>query len=225
MSHLPPAAVIIDIEGTTTPIAFVRDTLFPFARARLAEALTWDAAQPIIAEIEGMVPNRPVLDTLTGWMDTDAKVTPLKDLQGMIWDEGYASGALRGALYPDVTPSLRRWSRAGLRLHIYSSGSVHAQRLLFGHSVDGDLTGLFAGFFDTKIGPKRDSESYDRLCIGINTPPHEVLFLSDVEAELDAAASAGLRTCQLVRPEDGTLASDRHATAPDFPAVAVQFGL
>ncbi len=223
--HLPPAAVITDIEGTTTPIAFVRDTLFPFARARLAAALTWEAARPIIAEVESMAPGRPAHDTLAAWMDADAKLTPLKDLQGLIWDEGYAAGTLRGALYPDVTPSLRRWSRAGLRLHVYSSGSVHAQRLLFGHSVDGDLTGLFAGFFDTNVGPKRDSESYDRLCIGINTPPHEVLFLSDVEAELDAAASAGLRTCQLVRPQDGTIASERHATAPDFPAVAARFGL
>jgi enolase-phosphatase E1 len=221
MSLLPPAAIITDIEGTTTPIAFVRDTLFPYARARLAEALTWPTAQPIIADVESMAPGRPVLETLTAWMDADAKVTPLKDLQGLIWDEGYATGALRGALYPDVTPSLRRWSRAGLRLHVYSSGSVHAQRLLFGHSVDGDLTPLFAGFFDTNIGPKRAPESYDRLCIGINTPPHEVLFLSDVEAELDAAASAGLRTCQLLRAEDGTIATDRHATATDFPAVVV----
>ena len=225
MTGLPPAAVITDIEGTTTPIAFVRDTLFPFARARLAEALGWASAQPIIAEVEGMAPGRPALETLTAWMDADAKVTPLKDLQGLIWDEGYASGALRGALYPDVVHCLRRWARAGLRLHVYSSGSVHAQRLLFGHSVEGDLTGLFAGFFDTNVGPKRESESYDRLCIGINTPPHEVLFLSDVEAELDAAASAGLRTCQLVRAEDGTVASDRHAGAGDFMAVARAFGL
>ncbi len=221
MSRLPPAAIITDIEGTTTPIDFVRDTLFPFARARLAEALTWEAARPIIAEVAAMAPGRPVIETLATWMEADAKVTPLKALQGLIWDAGYADGALRGALYPDVAPSLRRWSRAGIRLHVYSSGSVHAQRLLFGHSVEGDLTGLFAGFFDTRVGPKREAESYDRLCIGINTPPHEVLFLSDVEAELDAAASAGLRTCQLVRAEDGTVASARHVTAVDFPSVVV----
>jgi enolase-phosphatase E1 len=223
--QLPPAAVITDIEGTTTPIAFVRDTLFPFARARLADAITRADAAAIVAEIADMAPGRPVLDTLHAWMDADAKLTPLKALQGLIWNDGYAQGTLLGALYPDVAPSLRRWSRAGLRLHVYSSGSVAAQRLLFGHSVDGDLTPLFAGFFDTNVGPKREPESYDRLCIGINTPPHEVLFLSDVEAELDAASSAGLRTCQLVRAEDGTVASDRHATATDFPAVAAQFGL
>lgn len=225
MTTLPPAAVIIDIEGTTTPIAFVRDTLFPYARARLAAAITRPDAQSIAAEIAGMVPGKPVLDTLHAWMDTDAKVTPLKALQGLIWNDGYADGSLKGALYPDVSPSLRRWSRAGLRLHIYSSGSVAAQRLLFRHSVDGDLTNLFAGFFDTNVGGKREPESYDRICIGINVPPAEVLFLSDIEAELDAAATAGLRTCQLVRAQDGTIASDRHAIAADFPAVAAQFGL
>jgi enolase-phosphatase E1 len=225
VTALPPAAVITDIEGTTTPIAFVRDTLFPYARARLAGAVFDERARSIVDEVAGMVPGRPVLDTLYAWMDADAKLTPLKALQGMIWDAGYADGTLKGALYPDVAPSLRRWSRAGLRLHVYSSGSVSAQRLLFGNSVDGDLTGLFAGFFDTNVGGKREPESYDRLCIGINVPPAEVLFLSDVEAELDAAATAGLRTCQLVRPQDGTVASDRHAVAADFPEVARQFGL
>jgi enolase-phosphatase E1 len=225
VSILPPAAIITDIEGTTTPIAFVRDTLFPYARARLEAAIARADAQAIVAEIAGMVPGRPVLETLRGWMDADAKLTPLKALQGLIWDTGYADGSLKGALYPDVAPSLRRWLKSGLRLHVYSSGSVAAQRLLFRHSVDGDLTGLFAGFFDTHVGGKREPESYDRLCIGINVPPAEVLFLSDVEAELDAAATAGLRTCQLARAEDGTVASDRHAVAVDFPAVAQQFGL
>ena len=122
----------------------------------------------------------------------------------------------------------KAWSarvRGGLRLHLYSSGSVPAQKLLFGNTVDGDLTGLFQGFFDTRVGSKRESESYDRICIGINVPPAEVLFLSDIEAELDAAASAGLRTCQLVRPQDGTVASDRHAVAADFPQVGKLFQL
>jgi enolase-phosphatase E1 len=222
---LPPAAVITDIEGTTTPIAFVRDVLFPYARARLPDFLETPAAAPFVAEIAGMAPDRTPLDMLLHWMDEDAKVTPLKAIQGLIWDEGYASGTLKGALYPDVAPSLRRWQQAGLRLHVYSSGSVAAQKLLFAHSVEGDLTGLFQGFFDTKVGNKREPASYDRLCIGINVPPAEVLFLSDVEAELDAAAAAGLRTCQLVRPEDGTVASDRHMAAVDFPAVARAGGL
>lgn len=222
---LPPAAIITDIEGTTTPIAFVRDTLFPYARARLEAALTKPEAVEIAAEVARMAPGTPVLTTLLRWMDEDAKVTPLKALQGLIWEAGYADGTIKGALYPDVTPALRRWQKAGLRLHVYSSGSVPAQKQLFGHSVEGDLTGLFAGFFDTKIGGKKEPESYDRLCIGINVPPAETLFLSDVEAELDAAAAAGLRTCQLLRAEDGTIASDRHMTAADFPEVARAFTL
>jgi enolase-phosphatase E1 len=222
---LPPAAVITDIEGTTTPIAFVRDTLFPYARARLEAALCLPSAAPIVAEVERMVPGKTALETLHHWMDEDAKVTPLKALQGMIWDSGYADGTIKGAVYPDVAPALRRWVRSGLRLYVYSSGSVAAQKMLFRHSTDGDLTAYFAGFFDTNVGGKREPESYDRLCIGINVPPAEVLFLSDIEAELDAAASAGLRTCQLVRPGDGTIASDRHVVVADFAAVAAEFHL
>jgi enolase-phosphatase E1 len=222
---LPPAAVITDIEGTTTPIAFVRDVLFPYARARLEAALARPDAAAIGLEVARMMPGKPVLETLLHWMDEDAKVTPLKALQGLIWDAGYADGSIKGALYPDVTLSLRRWRRSGLRLYVYSSGSVAAQKLLFANSVDGDITGLFAGFFDTNVGGKREPESYDRLCIGINVPPAEVLFLSDMEAELDAAATAGLRTCQLVRPQDGTRASDRHVIAADFPSVAAAFAL
>ncbi len=222
---LPVAAVVTDIEGTTTPIAFVRDTLFPYARARLEQAIGRPDAAGIVAEIAQMVPGVPVLDTLNHWMDDDAKVGPLKALQGLIWDSGYADGSIKGDIYPDVAPMLRRWVRGGIRLHVYSSGSVPAQKLLFGNTVDGDLTGLFQGFFDTRVGGKREPESYDRICIGINVPPAEVLFLSDIEAELDAAAAAGLRTCQLVRPQDGTVASDRHQVAVDFPEVGKIFSL
>ncbi len=227
MSALPPAAVLTDIEGTTTPIAFVRDTLFPFARARMA---AWLEAHPAeaaadLAEIRRIAPEVPELATLTRWMDEDAKVTPLKSLQGMIWRDGYAEGALRGDIYPDVAPCLRRWSQGGVRLSVFSSGSVEAQKLIFGHSVAGDLTGLFDGFFDTRIGGKREPDSYARLAIGMGLPSVEVLFLSDVEAELDAAAAAGLRTCQLVRAADGTLPSDRHQVAADFPEVARLFDL
>ena len=226
---VPPAAILMDIEGTTTPIAFVRDVLFPFARDRLPgwlDAHGHEAAVAAeLAEVVRMVPGQPALTTLLHWMDQDAKVTPLKALQGMIWNAGYAEGVLLGALYPDVAPCLRIWNTAGLRLFVYSSGSVEAQRLIFGHSVAGDLSGLFSGFFDTRVGGKRDPDSYGRLAIGMNLPPMEVLFLSDVEAELDAAAAAGLRTCQVVRAADGTEASIRHKIAADFPAVAQRMGL
>ena len=229
MPTLPPAAVLTDIEGTTTPIAFVRDVLFPVARQRFPAWLAAHQDRPAVAtelaEVRRLMPGQAELDTLLHWMDQDAKITPLKALQGMIWNEGYAEGALRGDLYPDVAPALRRWSAAGLRLYVYSSGSIEAQKLIFGHSVAGDLTGLFGGFFDTNVGGKREPQSYSRLCIATNVPPAELLFLSDIEAELDAAAAAGLRTCQLVRPRDGTKASLRHPVASDFGSVARQMGL
>ena len=226
---IPIAAVLTDIEGTTTPTAFVRDKLFPFARARLPGFIaehgheTEVAAE--LAEVGRLAPEASWLDTLSKWMDQDAKVTPLKALQGMIWADGYASGALQGALYPDVAPCLQRWSAGGTRLFVYSSGSVEAQRLIFRHSVVGDLTPLFAGFFDTRVGGKREPASYDRIAIGIGVPAAEVLFLSDIEGELDAAAAAGLRTCQLVRPEDGTQPLQSHPTASDFTSVTGQFSL
>jgi enolase-phosphatase E1 len=224
-----PQTVLTDIEGTTTPIAFVHRTLFPFARARLPEFLAEHAANgavaAIVAEVQAMEPGRPPLETLLGWMDADAKVTPLKELQGLIWREGYASGALHAELYPDVAARLRSWHAAWVRLAVYSSGSVEAQKQLFGHTASGDLTGLFDSFFDTRIGAKRDAASYRGIVSELRLPAAAVLFLSDVEAELDAAKAAGLRTCQLVRAEDGTVPSTRHLVAADFAAVAAAFDL
>ena len=220
---IPPAAILTDIEGTTTPISFVHTVLFPYARARLPQF----CAQPhaVLDEVADKNPGRPVLDTLLDWMDADAKVTALKTIQGLIWAEGYGSGELIGDLYADVPPALRRWSKAGLRLYVYSSGSEASQRLIFGHSKDGDLTPLFQGFFDTRVGAKRESASYRVICRGANIAAPEFLFLSDIEAELDAAADAGLQTCQLVRPRDATVASRRHPNATDFDAVAKKFKL
>ncbi len=214
---VPPAAVLTDIEGTTTPIAFVHRVLFPYARERLA---AFCAAHVQV----GGVPVPP-LEVLYAQMDRDEKEPLLKAIQGMIWEEGYAAGELKAEIYPDVAPALRRWARGGLRLYVYSSGSVSAQKLLFGHSGAGDLTPLFHAYFDTKAGPKREAASYAAIARGIGIPAGEVLFLSDIEAELDAAREAGLQTCQLVRAQDGTLASARHETAADFAGVAQKFGL
>ncbi len=225
----PIAAVVLDVEGTTTPIAFVRDVLFPFARARLPDLLRSRANDPAVAaELAAVRESAPGVDPLAallGWMDADAKQTPLKTLQGLIWREGYETGALQGTMYPDVAPALRRWHAAGRRLCIYSSGSTEAQRLIFGHSTAGDLTGLLDGYFDTRVGPKREASSYRSIAGSLGAPPGTLLFLSDVEAELDAAAEAGFATCQLVRATDGTVASTRHATAADFTEVEAQFGL
>ncbi len=215
---MKPAAILTDIEGTTTPISFVHRVLFPYARERMAAFVA--TGHPALAEVPA-----PKLDTLLGWMDRDEKITALKTIQGIIWEEGYRNGTLRAELYPDVPPALRRWARAGLRLFVYSSGAVAAQKLLFGHTPEGDLTALFQGYFDTKVGPKREAASYVTICRGANVPPGEMLFLSDVEAELDAAHEAGLQTCQLVRAQDGTAPTLQHETAPDFAAVAQIFGL
>jgi enolase-phosphatase E1 len=226
---LRAAVVVTDIEGTTTPISFVRDNLFPYARAHLDGWLAEHGARPeVAAELEAarrLSHGQEPVAALHRWMEEDAKVTPLKSIQGMIWNDGYAAGQLRGELYDDVAPCLRRWSAGGVRLYVYSSGSVEAQKLIFGHSVAGDLREFFSGFFDTRVGGKREPESYARLAIAINVPSAEILFLSDVEEELDAAAAAGLRTCQLVRSRDGTVASARHETATDFDQVAARMGL
>jgi enolase-phosphatase E1 len=222
---IPPAAILTDIEGTTTPIAFVNDVLFPYARARMAGWCAVHRDDPVIGEVARLGGGTPVVETLLAWMDADQKITPLKTIQGMIWAEGYAKGEIKGVLYPDVPPALRRWAQAGLRLYVYSSGSEAAQRQIFGHAEAGDFSHLFQGFFDTRVGPKRAAQSYADICRGANVSETEMLFLSDVEAELDAAAEAGLLTCQLAREADGTVASARHKVAADFGQVAVLFGL
>ena len=217
-------AIVTDIEGTTTAIAFVKETMFPFAEAALDEFLDTRGEDPEVAAILAEIGENP-REKLRAWMAADAKVTALKSLQGLIWAAGFADGRLKGHLWPDVAASLRGWHAAGLTLAIYSSGSVGAQKLLFGHSVAGDLTPLFSFFFDTRIGPKRAAESYAGIAAQLGFESSEILFLSDVAEELDAAAAAGLATCQLVRAEDGTMPSARHAQAADFPDVTRLHGL
>lgn len=218
------SCILTDIEGTTSAIAFVKETLFPFAEAELDAFLDAHGDDPavaaILADVRAAAPGEDPRAALRAWMAQDAKVTPLKTLQGLIWQAGYLDGRLKGHLWPDVAPCLRAWSRAGLQLAVYSSGSVAAQKLLFGHSVAGDLTPLFTGFFDTKVGGKREASSYATIAAGLHMAPGAILFLSDVPEELDAAREAGLLTCQLVREADGTRPCERHAQAADFPAVA-----
>ena len=222
-------AVLTDIEGTTTAIAFVKETLFPFAETALEHFLAarGEAPEvaPLLAEVRNLAPGQAEATALRGWMAADAKVTPLKALQGLIWRQGYLDGSLKGHLWPDVAACLRAWAAGGLRLAVYSSGSVEAQKLLFGHSEAGDLTPLFSAYFDTRIGAKREAASYAAIAKAMHLPPGDILFLSDVAEELDAAAASGLRTCQLVRAADGTLPCPRHSQARDFPEVARLFGL
>ncbi len=225
---LTPAAVLTDIEGTTTPSTFIQGVLLPFARDALpdwASRIDLPEVAGILAEVRRMVPDQAELTTLRHWTEQDLKLAPLQRLQGMIWEQGYADGALRGEVFPDIAPHLRLWSANGIRVFTYTSGSIQAQRLIFGHSTEGDLSGLIAGFFDTRIGAKREPDSYVRLAIGMNVPTAKVAFLSDVEAELDAASIAGMRTCHIVRPGSATPPSERHPVAADFAAAAAQLGL
>ncbi len=223
-----PRAVLTDIEGTTTPSSFIQDVLLPFALDALpdwASRIDLPEVAGVLAEVRRMVPDQSELTTLRHWSERDLKIAPLQQLQGMIWEQGYADGALRGQVYPDIAPHLHAWAAKAVRVFTFTSGSIQAQRLIFGHSVDGDLSGLIAGFFDTRIGAKRDPETYVRLAIAMNVPPPAVAFLSDVEAELDAATTAGMRTCHIIRPRSTTEPSQRHPVAADFAAAAALLDL
>lgn len=207
------------------PIRFVHQTLFPFARERLDAFLVRRGGDPVVGSVLARVPGDDKLRTLLGWMDRDAKEEPLKTLQGMIWAEGCRDGSLRGELYPEVGRTLRAWRAGGVHLAVYLSGSEEAQRRLFGHSDDGDLVELFDRFFDTRVGPKRELASYERIAATLGDEPGSILFLPDVAAELDAARTTGLLACQVVRPDDGTPASDAHETATDLLRVSLLFDL
>ena len=201
-------AIITDIEGTTTSISFVSDVLFPYAKHRMGEFLqtNQDKAE-VAAEINAVKqkmgePDADLGDvtaTLLAWIENDRKETALKTLQGLIWRQGYEDGSLKGHLYPEVKKILEDWRKQGIVLGIYSSGSVAAQKLLFGYSEQGDLTPLFDHYFDTHIGAKKETESYQNIVNQLGLAPSEILFLSDVKAELDAATQAGLLTVALDR--------------------------
>jgi enolase-phosphatase E1 len=221
-------AILTDIEGTTSSISFVKDVLFPYARKRLPAFLTTHADKPEVrhwlheaAKEAGLISasQSELIALLQRWIDEDRKATPLKALQGMIWDEGYRNGDYRAHMYPEVPAKLRVWKDQGLELYVYSSGSVAAQKLFFAFSEAGDLTPLFSGYFDTETGPKRDANSYRSIAIAIGMPANEVLFLSDVVEELDAAQAAGMKTTLLARAPAQCPTGCAHACVPDFNAV------
>jgi enolase-phosphatase E1 len=228
MSSLKISAIVIDVEGTATSIAFVKEKLFPYARVHLAEFIESHAADPAVAALLAearALAGRADFDTpltirlLQDWIDADRKATPLKTLQGLIWDDGFRRGELVGDVYPDVPPALRRWHDAGIGLYVYSSGSVQAQRLVFGYTPFGDLTPLFAGYFDTRVGSKLEPASYRVIAAAVDSPPGEILFLSDAVAELDAAQAAGLRTTALDRGEAPSPERHPHILAKTFDEV------
>ncbi|MDH3371185.1 MAG: acireductone synthase [Gammaproteobacteria bacterium] len=209
-------AILTDIEGTTSSLSFVKDVLFPYARERMAEYVRQHAQElSVKKELEEVrrlsginLNNSEIIEQLIRWIDEDKKITPLKSLQGMIWENGYKKGDFKGHVYEDAARNLKKWKQAGLKLYVFSSGSVQAQKLLFAHTDYGDLTPLFSGYFDTTIGNKREENSYRKITESIGTPPGEILFLSDIREELDAARSAGMPVTWLLR--DGAL--DPNAT-------------
>ncbi len=203
-------AIVTDIEGTTSDIRFVHQVLFPYARQHLDSWILRNIEQPeVVQALDNLKSERgqPEADTaslisvLHRFMDEDRKSTALKALQGMIWREGYLNGSFTGHLYPDVVPALKRWQQQGLALYVYSSGSVPAQKLLFGYSYAGDITGLFSGYFDTRTGAKRETGSYQQIASQLGLEGQQLLFLSDIHQELDAAKQAGWHTLQLIRGE------------------------
>ena len=222
---MPIKAILTDIEGTTSAVSFVFDVLFPFAVKHLPGFVRSHASEPAVAaqldavrvesgETDADVER--VVAILLEWIAADRKATPLKALQGMVWEQGYRAGQLKGHVYPDAVDALKAWKAAGHDLYVYSSGSIQAQKLIFGCSEAGDLTPLFSGYFDTTSGGKREAASYARIAAAIGRPAGEILFLSDVVQELDAARAAGMATCGLAR-EGGEL--DGHATVASFAAI------
>jgi enolase-phosphatase E1 len=229
MTHPQPIRhVVLDIEGTTCPVQFVSEVLFPYAQKKLVpflsshqseqpirallqevQAALLEDPSPIAASLRAAAPSLDTqeshgLDTLCSYLDwlirTDRKITPLKDLQGRIWDEGYQQGDLIAPLFADVPRALQRWHAQGMNLSVYSSGSVQAQKLLYGHTESGDLRNVFSHWFDTLTGAKNDPESYRAIARLLQTPSANVLFISDAIAELSAAEQAGMAAIFSLRP-------------------------
>jgi enolase-phosphatase E1 len=236
-------AILLDIEGTTTPIDFVFKTLFPYARRRLGEFLQEHSGEPgVRGDLEALCAQRRAdaaenlnppqwqdssrtleLESATAYglwlMDRDSKCSALKSLQGKIWQEGYAKGELRGEVYPDVPPAFARWTRQGKIIAIFSSGSVLAQKLLFGSTAAGDLTHFLTDYFDTTTGAKNMPASYRKIAETLRLEAPAILFISDVAKELDAARDAGIQTALCVRTDPATQITSTHDLIESFEGI------
>ncbi len=236
MIQFSGALVLLDIEGTVSPIAYVHEVLFPYARAqavaflerRRAEPLVVEALQNIVAE------NQPdAATTVDTWsiaelvklikelMDRDAKQTGLKQLQGLIWEEGFTRGGLQSELFPDVAPALSAWVARGRQVRIFSSGSIQAQQLFFRYTAQGDLSHYLAGHHDTTTGPKRFAASYTAIASQAGVAPNQILYISDVTAELDAARAAGCLTALAMRPGNAPNPPHTHAVIHSFAKIEI----
>lgn len=232
--------ILLDIEGTVSPLAFVHEVLFPYARREVGgflarhrtstevlraleqiardSGLSWSAGG-VPANLDSESERAAWVTRIQALIDADAKQTGLKWLQGLIWEEGYRSGELKSVLFPDAAESFQAWHRSGVRLRIYSSGSIAAQRLFFAYAECGDLTGYLEAFHDTTTGPKRAVASYRAIAESAGLPAAEILFLSDVTEELDAALEAGCQTAWVVRPGNKPGKTDRHPTLRSFAEI------
>lgn len=197
------SVVLLDIEGTISPLSFVRDVLFAYSREHLEDFVASHRDDPAVAgllkEASALADGGDPIAALADWQDRDVKTPPLKKLQGMIWETGYRNGAFRSPLFPDALAALKRWHTAGIPLAIYSSGSVKAQLLFFEFGAAGDLRPMFFRHFDTDIGPKIESTSYTRISAEVGVSPGGIVFLSDAQKELEAAQAAGLQTVHVVK--------------------------
>lgn len=241
----PIRSILLDVEGTTTPIAFVYQVLFPYAKMYVAEFLWQHATSAeVCADIAGLRqqhaddvknglmppalsagPPEAHLSSLVAYVhwliDHDRKSTALKSLQGKIWQEGYRTGQLRSQVFPDVPVAFEQWRQQNIEICIFSSGSVLAQRLLFAHTTDGDLTQFIHAYFDTTVGSKRDPESYRRIATMLARAAHEIVFVSDVTEELDAAQAAGMITRLAIRPGNHPQPASPHVAIHTFEALTL----
>ncbi len=228
--------ILLDIEGTTSSVSFVYDVMFPFARRELesyldanwgsdelnaaCEQIAKDAGHDSLAAWDGEDKQQLVRDEVVRLMDNDVKATGLKQLQGLIWKSGFESGEMKAHLYDDVPPAIATWNEAGKDVRIYSSGSIAAQKLFFGHTIAGDMLEQFRGHYDTTTGPKKEATSYEQIAADFGIAAGEILFLSDVPAELDAARAAGLQTALCIRPGNAEVSADHgHPEISSFDQV------
>jgi enolase-phosphatase E1 len=228
--HFTGRGVLVDVEGTTSAVAYVYDVMFPFARKGIAGYIAqhWDDASfanvrqqfATDAGRELATPDELTAEALR-LMDGDVKATGLKTLQGLVWEAGFRSGELRAHVFADVPPALAVWRDAGLDVRVYSSGSIHAQQLFFGHTEAGDLLPYFSGHYDTTTGPKREAASYTAIANDWGLAPSEILFLSDITEELYAARAAGMQTALVVRPGNAqaTPAEPPHSVIESFEQI------
>lgn len=241
MIKIAASAILLDIEGTTTSVSFVYDILFPYVRnefptflrdhwshapmAKAREQIARDAGAASFAEWCGAVSEETqrakLLEHLYLLMDSDSKATGLKELQGLVSRIGYAQGKLRSHVYPDFEPALKRWTGAGKKVAIFSSGSIAAQKTLYAHTEVGNLLGFLSAHFDTTIGKKREVESYCAIAKALQFETKDVLFISDVVEELDAARSAGMSTALALRPGNKPAVAGSHPAIHSFDEIEV----